>query len=331
MASLKYPTSTTTTGLYLQFAAYDYSVGQANSIKSIRDQVAGDLNIGGISFDLGLFGGDPPPSSGTISGSQTGVSGSSGTNPANNTSKGSVFLYLPTKLDYSYGASWNKVSFGALGSAFTDAAIDLGAAAKLAGATGANAVVDNILKNEAFKAMPKVEGLSLDTVLGASFGVTFNDNTLQTFDRMDTRSFSFDYLMVARNAEEENEIKKIIKFFKLAMHPSSKVKGRNNSLFLDYPYIFKIFPSGYKNQVKTKKGQNIETGGNTAKKLIKFLPATQFCALNKVTVDYAPDNIVALTKNDFVTAVRMSLSFSEIVPLTRQDINTWEDSTDFSI
>jgi hypothetical protein len=312
---LKYPISTESTGLYLQFAAYDYSKGQATEIKSIRDAVSA-TSFSGISRDglLGTGGGS------SSSQSSSGLSQSGGSSAALNSSVGSAFLYLPPKMEYSYGATWNKVSFGALGASFGTGNIDLGAIAGTALSTGANTLLQSITNSDAFKNIPKVEGISLDTVVGAAFGVSYNDNTVQTFDRMEMRSFSFDYLMVARNAIEENEIRKIVKFFKLAMHPKSQANGRNNTVFLDYPYVFRILPSGYKSK-----------SGGSSKNLITFLPSTQFCALTKFGVDYAPDNVVNLTPNDFVTAVRLSLSFSELVPLTRQDIESWEDNTDYSL
>ena len=39
---------------------------------------------------------------------------------------------------------------------------------------------------------------------------TFNDNTMQTFKKMNTREFSFSYVMAARNPSEEQDIKDIL-------------------------------------------------------------------------------------------------------------------------
>ena len=48
----------------------------------------------------------------------------------------------------------------------------------------------------------------LNSILGGAFGVTFNDNTMQTFEKMNVREFSFDYIMAARN-NQKNKILKI--------------------------------------------------------------------------------------------------------------------------
>ena len=99
----------------------------------------------------------------------------------------------------------------------------------------------------------------------------------------------------------------MIKFFKMGMHPGSRRSGTNNSLFLEYPYIFRIVQSGKKD-------------------ISQFLPQTKYCALVNVTVNYTPDNVLALTPNNFVQAVRLTLSFSEMTTLTRQDIHEIEDT-----
>ena len=36
---------------------------------------------------------------------------------------------------------------------------------------------------DALSVVPKTQGLDTDSVLGAAFGITFNDNTLQTFEK----------------------------------------------------------------------------------------------------------------------------------------------------
>ena len=91
------------------------------------------------------------------------------------------------------------------------------------------------------------------------------------------------------------------------MHPSSRRSGTNNSLFLEYPYIFRIVQSGRKD-------------------VSQFLPQTKYCALTNVSVNYTPDNVLSLTPNNFVQAVRLSLTFSEMTTMTRQDIHEIEDT-----
>ena len=163
--------------------------------------------------------------------------------------------------------------------------------------------------------MPKTDNINLDNLLGASFGITFNDNTLQTFDKMETRTFSFKYVMVARDAKEELEIKKIIKFFKIAMHPDATENDKNNTIFLKYPYIFRIIPSGYKTTTGTFADGTFKTT-LADKNWSSFLPNTKYCGLRGMNVSYTPNNVISLTPGNFVTAVTVGLEFVELTNLT---------------
>ena len=324
---LQYPrTSVENTGLFLTFRAYDYGKAPTppGALPDIQNLISGSntntqLDANDIDGSLLTIG----------KGSSPGLNSTNNSQAAENTGVANISLYLPPKIEYQYGAEWQKVSFGALGSTFGTAGAGdfLGAAAGGAGATAGNFFFEKLRNIEGFQAIPKVENVTLDTVIGAAFGQTFNDNTLQTFNKMQTRNFGFDYLFVARDSREENEIRKIIKQFKLGMHPESVSKDRSNSLFMKYPYIWRIIPSGYKGKMKTRSnGVTTDANANTPS-VSEFLPNTKYCALTGLNVDYTPDNVVALTQNGFVQAVRLSLQFSELTTLVRQDIENFEDKT----
>jgi len=321
-ARYRYPRSTISqTGFYISFVAYDYSaapqIGQGN-IRSAISRQGGSALAGTTldNFEQSTFTETIKTNYGNKS---TGEGDASG--------KGSVSLYVPQSLEYSYGANWKSVQFGALGSAFGSSSMaDLATqAAKVGGITAATVLGDVV--GGLLETIPKTSGVDTDSFLGAAFGVTFNDNTLQTFDKMETRNFEFRYILVARDAEEEVEIKKIIKFFKIAMHPSSKSNKKNNTIFLGYPYIFRIIPSGYKSSLSTKSGGQIKAGSETPD-LASFLPNTRYCALKSMNVNYTPNNVISLTPGSFVTAVTLSLSFTELTNLVREDIEDFEDTQD---
>lgn len=307
-----YPNTNEQTGLYLSFTAFDYNKASAIGQSNIRDalgQFGGDVR--GTADFFNNFGSNIQNLFTNVDGNtpSQSINEPARSNPTANSGVGSVYLYLPPKLEYKYGAEWQKVSFGALGNVFTGTTFDIGAVAQSSAATAANFFAEKV--KGALSNVPKVQNIDLDNFIGAAFGVVYNDNTLQTFDKMSTRQFQFDYLMVARNQKEELSIRRIIKFFKECMHPKAKDTSRNNSLFLDYPYIFRIQPSG-----------SLKSEGN----VLSFLPKTRYCGLVGLNVDYTPDNVIALTPGQFVQAVRISLSFNELVPLTRQDINDFEDT-----
>ena len=94
---------------FLTFRAYDYSsapqVGAGN-IRSAVQRSAGDLSSGTTLDNLseGIGNAFSSTGSGAGAGDATGI--------------GAVSLYLPQNLEYSYGANWKAVQFGALGSIF---------------------------------------------------------------------------------------------------------------------------------------------------------------------------------------------------------------------
>tara|TARA_B100000945_G_scaffold43658_1_gene29774 strand:- start:106 stop:1290 length:1185 start_codon:yes stop_codon:yes gene_type:complete len=331
--NLMYPRSVETTGHYLNFYAYDYNKAQSLGVKSMRDMLAGSQQMANEQLQeemqnhqIGRFG-DPEVKLKRLKNKRNAYNNKAdslglqrdkdgqpitwdrGKDAPSNSSIGCVKLYVPPSLEYNYTAEWNQVAFGAIGAAFGGAGNALGAG----GATALNVTLGDMAKNLG-AAAPGSDNFDAGAVLGGAYGMTFNDNTLQTFKKMGTRVFSFSYMLLTRNEEEESEIKKIIKFFKLAMHPGSRRSGTNNSLFLTYPYIFRIIQAGQKT------GRGKVGIGN------QFLPNTKYCALKEVKVNYTPNENFTLTPNSFVTAVSMNLQFEELTTLTRQDIHDIEDT-----
>tara|TARA_B100000427_G_scaffold95687_1_gene78808 strand:+ start:417 stop:1613 length:1197 start_codon:yes stop_codon:yes gene_type:complete len=331
--NLMYPRSVETTGHYLNFYAYDYNKAQSLGVKSMRDMLSGSQMWGNEQLQeemqnhqIGRFG-DPEVKAKRLQNKKNAynnkvdslglqkdkdgqpITWDRGKDAPSNSSIGCVKLYVPPSLEYNYTAEWNQVQFGAIGAAFGGAGNALGAG----GATALNATLGKMAEDLG-SAAPGSSGFDAGAVIGGAFGMTFNDNTLQTFKKMGTRVFTFNYLLLTRNEEEEREIKDIIKFFKLAMHPGSRRSGTNNSLFLTYPYIFRIIQAGQ----KTGRGQ-LGVGK-------QFLPNTKYCALKDVKVNYTPNENLTLTPNSFVTAVSMNLQFEELTTLTRQDIHDIEDT-----
>lgn len=335
MADLVYPRSVNGTKAYLNFKAYDYASAQSEGwSKGIMSGLTGEQFRSNNLFpeDATNFDATNAFTALTSKPAQSnGAQTSSGNDPASNSSIGSVKLYLPPKLEYSYGAEWKKVQFGALGSLFNEGYLPVGQALKVGGASFANFLADQMKGSTPFQSIPKVSGVDMDSLFGGAFGIVFNDNTIQTFDKMSTRTFNYDYIMVARNPEEELDIKRIIRFFKIAMHPTARSNNKNNTLFLGYPYVFRIIPSGYKATLKTKQnGQPVKNKWDIERQSIsEFVPQTKYCGLTRFNVDYTPDNVIALTRGAFVQAVRLSLSFAELETLTRQDIETFEDPSSY--
>lgn len=224
-----------------------------------------------------------------------------------------ISLYLPPKIESKYSADWQKMQFGALGAGFgADGGMNLLGVGGAAAATGASYLLD--IAKGYLQNTPQVENLSLNGLVGATLGISFNDNTLQTFNKMNPRTFDFEYIMIAKNKTDVNQIKEIIKTFKKSMHPG--VKNNPKGLFLDYPFVWRILPSGYKVNGLTGTGEF-----NNNNNFLDFLPKTDLCALIDLKVDYTPDNNISLNQAGFVQAVRLSLSFIELITLTQTEID----------
>ena len=324
MATYRYPQKDVDrTGLYLCFQAYDYrNVESDRLIKAFtsdKQKTAGARER--LNKDLENGKSNERGSANVISDTIESTKGRINDIKTNNfikrnftpssTIEDSVYLYLPPKLEYEYSANWQKVQLGALG-----AGNSIGGALGAAAGTGANSIFN--LLNGAMTNVPKVENLSLDGLIGATLGLTFNDNTVQSFDKMNPRTFGFEYVMVARNATEQEQIENIIKTFKLGMHPVRTNNARG--LFLGYPAVWTIKPAGTKSLFKVRNRDGVTIEDRSSADLTKFLPATDFCALTNVKVDYTPENNIAMLNGGFVQAVRMSLSFTELITLTREDV-----------
>ena len=126
--------------------------------------------------------------------------------------------------------------------------------------------------------------------------------------------------MVARNPNEKSEIENIVKTFKLAMHPNLTQGGNAKGLFLGYPLVWKIKPANSNSTCLVRTSTGTIERRYDGEELLKFLPSTDYCALTDVKVDYTPENNIAMLKSGFVQAVRITLSFTELITLTREDI-----------
>ena len=213
--NLMYPRSVETTGHYLNFYAYDYNKAQSLGVKSMRDMLSGSqmwdneqLQETMQNNQVGRFG-DPEVKLKRLKNQRNAynnkvdslglqkdkdgqpITWDRGKDTPSNSSIGCVRLYIPSSLEYNYTAEWNQVAFGAIGAAFGGAGNALGAGA----ATALDATLGDMAKKLG-AAAPGSDSFDAGAVLGGAFGVTFNDNTLQTFKKMGTRVFNFNYVLL---------------------------------------------------------------------------------------------------------------------------------------
>ena len=139
-----------------------------------------------------------------------------------------------------------------------------------------------------------------DTFLARSGGRVLNPNAEMLFQGPVIRDFSFEFQMIARSRKEGDEIRKIIRFFKLGMAPKFQ-----NIAFLANPDVFKL-------EYKNGKGDN-----DILKTVNRFNPGG--LALTALKTDYAPNGYWAAYSDSQPVALKLALSFTELRPIYQGD------------
>ena len=250
-------------------------------------------------------------------------------------------LPLPNEFQYKYGADWNnEFKLGTLALAADDAGRFLAttAAGGLIGGGGSALAqyLSNPVSGNASKTMLKSLGIDPTKVIqGAAGGAATaanlygvnsqlnptnlaglaglapNENSIQFFQRMQSRQFSFRFELAARNKKESQTIIEIIEWFKRGMHPGSK-QGRGSAVLLTFPDVFVLCPKFVK----------CDEEGNPVGDPIQhpMMPKTKICALTNLTINTTPFGQLQTIFDGSIPLVTMELMFMETTKLTRVDM-----------
>jgi hypothetical protein len=154
-----------------------------------------------------------------------------------------------------------------------------------------------VLKKAGFEVSP-------ESILARGAGVVPNSNLELLFKGPTLRQFQFAYRFSPRSEPEAADVRRIIRFFKQgsAARKLNATKGAGyGSVFLGSPNVFKL-------EYKTVGGKSI-AGVN------KF----KICALQGVSVNYAPDGQWSAYEEGQPVSYTMSLGFQEIEPVYESD------------
>ena len=249
-------------------------------------------------------------------------------------------LPLPNEFQYKYGADWNnEFKLGTLALAADDAGRFLTTTA--AGAViggGSNALAQYLSNPVSGQSGKLLEQLGIDptkvvqgaaggaakaanlygvnsqlnpTNLAGLAGLAPNENSIQFFQRMQSRQFSFRFELAARNKRESNTIIEIIEWFKRGMHPGSK-QGRGSAVLLTFPDVFVLCP---------KFVQCDESGDPVGDPIQHpMMPKTKICALTNLTINTTPFGQLQTIFDGSIPLVTMELMFMETTKLTRVDM-----------
>jgi len=182
---------------------------------------------------------------------------------------------------------------------FTDANNKLNAAGEsLKAALGdsgltAERAVELITKSLAGRALSIFGGnVSLQSLTARSQGQIFNPNMELLFNSPSLRNFNFSFKMTPRSADEGEEIKTIIRFFKRGMAPKADEKG----LYLNTPNVFEL-------RYRQGNGEH------------KFLHRFKQCFMTDISVNYTGEGVYATYDNGTPVSMIMNLSFKEVAPI----------------
>ena len=250
-------------------------------------------------------------------------------------------LPLPNEFQYKYGADWNnEFKLGTLALAADDAGRFLattGAGAVIGGGGSAlaqylsNPVTGGpqkqVLKSLGIDPTKVVQGAAGGAATAANLygvnsqlnptnlaglaGLAPNENSIQFFQRMQGRQFSFRFELAARNKRESNTIIEIIEWFKRGMHPGAK-QGRGSAVLLTFPDVFVLCP----------KFVQCDESGNPVGDPIQhpMMPKTKICALTNLTINTTPFGQLQTVFDGSIPLVTMELMFMETTKLTRVDM-----------
>jgi hypothetical protein len=134
--------------------------------------------------------------------------------------------------------------------------------------------------------------VTLQGLLARSQGQVFNPNMELLFNGPSLRNFNFTFKMIPRSADEGEEIKQIIRFFKRGMAP----KAENSGLYLKTPNVFEL-------RYRQGNGEH------------QFLHRFKQCFLTDVSVSYTGESVYATYDNGTPVSMVMNLSFKELAPI----------------
>jgi len=220
---------------------------------------------------------------------------------------GGVSLFMPPGIKASYSADTGHSELGKAGMA-------VGIASRTMGAKDSTTAIEQALKGfggfglsiAKDMAVGLGESIGLGDITGALSKVTAtaqNNFSESVFKKINERSFSYAFKLIARNKEEAQDINKIIKFFKFHMHP--ELDMANGGRYFRVPSEFEIHYA-YNDQKNN------------------YLHELSRCVCNSVDVDYGGGDFQSFRQFDDEGAapveITLTLSFTETTLLTKQEI-----------
>jgi hypothetical protein len=138
----------------------------------------------------------------------------------------------------------------------------------------------------------------LGNVIGATTAMAPNPFREQIFQSVDTRTFTFDYKFLPKDAKETEAARNIIKEFKYHMHPELSANG-----------LFYIYPSEFNIVYYYANKENL------------YFNRISTCVLTDLQVDYGNSQNFGTFSSGAPTEINLKLTFRELEVLTKERID----------
>ena len=223
----------------------------------------------------------------------------------------SIAIYLPPNVQDTTTATYTGAATGVIGAAAAGgfglvknmANNDFEAAAKNI-VEGAKAIVGEAAAKAATEVAEGLTGAEGARGLALkAFGQADNPYMEVLFDKMELRTFSYQFTFAPKNKQETEDVQKIIALFRFHMSP--ELKGSQNR-FLTLPSEFDIHYM-YQDQ----SGQASEND---------FYNKIATCVCTGCEVNYTPDGVKSF-EGGAPTKITMTVSFQETELLTKERVN----------
>ena len=213
---------------------------------------------------------------------------------------GSVTLPIPGVVTDANACEWGEDSMTALDAAIANIGLefltgDVSGALKNTG-SAIQKNKEDIKKSLSTAVVSAATGSKGQSLLTRATGNIMNPNMELLFKKPALRPFNFTFKLAPRSKDEGKEVIQIIRTFKQAMAPIKSA----SYLFLKSPYTFRL--------------QYLHRGSpHPALNLFKE------CALQTLTVNYAPEGQYATYEDGVPTAYEMQMQFTELEPVFNDD------------
>ena len=227
--------------------------------------------------------------------------------PKNSIPLDTINLYLPSSMRNPSTTSWGTDSLGMLGNTLvssTDRLLGQGDPQEFSWKQGGMDLLKRIgfgmAANAASSIVRQAGGsASAETLMGAVTGQVANPYLTAVFKGVDFRTFEMTFKFVPISEKDCEVIDNIIRTFRGAALPPGE--AAKQSAFLGYPNEFEI--------------RYIWRGKEN-----KYLHKFKRCVLTGVDVDYTGMGMWSATRNGFPAESNMTLRFSEIEIVLRDDV-----------